>query len=151
MTVLRRFAAAVAVLGLALAGSQAVAQDAARELERLEAAATPGLIDALRRDDPDALIDLQLALAAAYADAGLTDDAIAAYEQALMSMLQFRGQGHPSMADPMTAVGRLADDPSVRLRWLETAQALRIADWGADDPRLVPFAEEIEQARAAIR
>lgn len=134
---------AALITGLLLVPTPALGQSA-------DAVAPSGLSGELRRDDPDALIALQLSLAGIYVQAGLRAEAVAAYEQALMSILQFRGQGHLSMADPMTAVGRLASDPLVALRWLETAQTVRAAHWGADDPRLIPFAREIEAARAAM-
>ena len=53
---------------------------AAGDLEGLRAAsADQVLIDRLRASDPETLIAFQLALAQAYAEAGLRDEAVAAY------------------------------------------------------------------------
>ena len=56
----------------------------------------------VQRDQNNALIRVE---AQAYAEAGLRDEAVAAYEQALMSMMMFRGQGHMSMAEPLATPG----------------------------------------------
>lgn len=169
-TIRRRAAAALAVaaLGLGMGGWGPAAEarawaetppgsleSAARALDAgdlqalSEAARDPGLVEALRGSDPDTLIELQLALAAAYAEAGLKAAAIAAYEQALMSMLQFRGQGHVSMIEPLEAIGRLSDDPQVRARWLDAAFDIRETVWGPGNPNLAPYRETLNAARAA--
>ena len=96
----------------------AVAVDT-RDLPALRAAsADQALINQLRSSDPETLIEFQLALAQAYAEAGLTADAVAAYEQALISMMTFRGQGHISMIEPLEAVAELQVDPAKRAQWL---------------------------------
>lgn len=167
MVDLERFArGAAAALALILAPSPtAAAPDAGTSPVSLEAAAEaldagdlaalsraasdPDLVDALRSGDPDTLIELQLALAAAYAEAGLKAEAIAAYEQALMSMLQFRGQGHITMVEPLEAVAGLSDDAQVRARWLDAAFDIREAVWGPGNPHLEPYRRALNAALAA--
>jgi esterase/lipase superfamily enzyme len=120
------------------------------DLERLRAvSADPGLLDQLRQSDPDTLIAFQLALARAYAEANLPDEAIAAYQQALISILQFRGQGDISMAEPLEAVGRLTTAPATKAQWLMTAFEIREAVWGRGNPNLSPYREELNAARTA--
>ena len=151
------------VLGLTAAGP-VLAQDApspvslevlaqaldAGDLQALQSAASdPVLLDTLRQSDPDILIDLQLALAQAYAAAGLRDEAILAYQDALVSMLQFRGQGDLTMAEPMTAIARLSEDPAVRAQWLLYAYDIRESVLGLGNPTLQPFRAELNTARLA--
>ncbi len=113
------------------------------------AASDTALIDSLRQTDPDTLIEFQLSLAEAYRDAGLRNEAIRAYEQALVSILQFRGQGHISMAEPMEAVAALAEAPAARAQWLLSAFDIREAVWGRGNPNLVPYLTELNAARVA--
>lgn len=84
-----------------------------------------GMTAHLRRADPDDLIDLQLRAARTYAAEGLTDAAIAAYETALLSILQFRGQGHIDLAQPMVEVARLSEATAVQIAWLAGAAEIR--------------------------
>ncbi|CAN5266295.1 hypothetical protein BH10PSE1_BH10PSE1_14640 [soil metagenome] len=105
------------------------------------------LIDQLRASDPDTLIAFHLSLAKAYADAGLNDDAVAAYVQALITILQFKGQGDISMAEPMEAVARLTTDPAKKADWLLKAYDIREAVWGANNPNLATYRAELDTAR----
>lgn len=113
------------------------------------ASADQALIDRLRTSDPETLIEFQLALAQAYAEAGLTDEAVAAYEQALMSMMMFRGQGHISMAEPLEAVAALQTDPAKRAQWLKAAYDIRERVWGQNNPHLLPYRDTLNAAREA--
>lgn len=113
------------------------------------AAADPALLQGLRQSDPDTLIEFQLALAAAYAEAGLKDEAIRAYEAALVSILQFRGQTHETMIAPLTAVALLASDPAVKARWLLSAYEIRETIWGPSSLHLAPYRDELNAARTA--
>ncbi|CAN5145700.1 hypothetical protein BH10PSE2_BH10PSE2_06060 [soil metagenome] len=122
----------------------------AHDLATLRAASSDqALIGQLRASDPDTLIAFHLALAQAYADAGLEDDAIAAYTQALIAILQFRGQGDISMAAPMEAVARLADDPATRADWYLKAFDIRETVWGRDNPNLATYRTQLNAARVA--
>lgn len=111
------------------------------------ASADQVLIDRLRSGDPGTLIEFQLALAQAYAEAGLTEEAVAAYEQALMSMMMFRGQGHISMAEPLEAVAGLQIDPAKRAQWLKAAFDIRERVWGATNPNLAVYRQTLNTAR----
>lgn len=123
----------------------------AGDLTALRAAsADQALIDRLRTSDPETLIEFQLALAQAYAEAGLTDDAVAAYEQALMSMMMFRGQGHISMAEPLEAVAALQIDPAKRAQWLKAAFDIRERVWGQTNPNLAAYRQTLNAARAEV-
>lgn len=130
---------------------EAVAQAMdAGDLDALRAAAADEeLLNQLRQADPDLLIAFQLALADAFADAGLTGEAIDAYQQALISILTFRGQGDISMAEPMTAVARLTDDPPTRAQWLLSAYDIREGVLGVGNPNLAPWRDELNTARIA--
>jgi hypothetical protein len=123
----------IALIALGLAAAFAVearAQDS-------KAVMQPGVVGELGQTDPDALIASQLWLAEVYEREGQADAAIRAYEGALLSILQFRGQGHPSMVAPMVSVARLAQDPETRMRWLTTALRIAASDW--DGPvRMLP-------------
>lgn len=126
----------------------AVAVDT-RDLPALRAAsADQALINQLRTTDPETLIEFQLALAQAYAEAGLTSEAVAAYEQALMSMMLFRGQGHISMAEPLEAVAALQTDPAKRAQWLKAAFDIRERVWGQTNPNLAVYRQTLNTARA---
>ena len=149
----------IALLGLA---SPAMAQTAqpvsleavavavdTRDLPALRAAsADQALINQLRSSDPETLIEFQLALAQAYAEAGLRDEAVAAYEQALMSMMLFRGQGHISMAEPLEAVAALQTDAAKRAQWLKAAFDIRERVWGQTNPNLAVYRQTLNTARA---
>ena len=113
------------------------------------AAADTALLEQLRQADPNLLIEFQLSLAAAFAEAGLKTEAIDAYQQALISILQFRGQGDISMAEPMTAVARLTDDQAVRAQWLLSAYDIREGVLGTGNPNLNPWRDELNLARVA--
>ena len=112
--------------------------------------ADEALIGALRNSDPDTLIELQLSLAAAYAEAGLKGEAIASYEQALTSILAFRGQGHPSMIEPLEAVAALSDAPEDKAAWLLAAFDIREVILGVGNPQLLPYREALDAARARV-
>lgn len=164
-------AAAVVVAGSGLSGP-AWAQDAVptaaatTQLVSLEAVATAvetgdlatlrqasqdqQLLGQLAISSPDTLIEFQLALAQAYADAGLRQDAIEAYQQALISILRFRGQGDLSMAEPMEEIARLAESPSEKARWFSAAFDIRERVWGGTNPNLVPYREQANAARQAV-
>lgn len=130
---------------------EAVAQAMdAGDLDALRAAAADAeLLNQLRALDPDLLIAFQLALADAFAQAGLKGEAIDAYQQALISILTFRGQGDISMAEPMTAVARLTDDPAIRAQWLLSAWDIREGVFGVGNPNLQPWRDELNTARLA--
>lgn len=113
------------------------------------AAADAELLNQLRALDPDLLIAFQLALADAFAQAGLKGEAIDAYQQALISILTFRGQGDISMAEPMTAVARLTDDPEVKAQWLLSVWDIREGVFGVGNPNLQPWRDELNAARLA--
>lgn len=128
----------------------AAAVDAGDLVALRAASADRALTDRLRTSDPDTLIEFQLALAQAYAEAGLTDEAVAAYEQALMTMMVFRGQGHISMAEPLEAVADLQIDPAKRAQWLKAAFDIRERVWGAANPNLAVYRQTLNAARAGI-
>ncbi|NBW07023.1 MAG: alpha/beta hydrolase [Caulobacteraceae bacterium] len=111
--------------------------------------ADQSLIGQLRSSDPDTLIAFHLALAQAYAEAGLKDEAIKAYQDALTAILQFRGQGDISMAAPMEAVARLSDTPAKKAQWLLTAYDLREGVWGRGNGNLKPYLDELNAARVS--
>ncbi len=111
--------------------------------------ADQSLIGQLRSSDPDTLIAFHLALAQAYAEAGLKDEAIKAYQDALTAILQFRGQGDISMAAPMEAVARLSDTPARKAQWLLTAYDLREGVWGRGNQNLKPWLDELNAARVS--
>lgn len=115
-----------------------------------QAVSDRSLLDRLAASSPDTLIDFQLALAVAYADAGLNQDAIEAYQQALISILRFRGQGDLSMAEPMEAIARLAQSPDEKARWYSTAFEIRERVWGGTNPNLVPYRDQANAARALV-
>ena len=129
-------AAAAAVDSGDLTALQSISTDAA-------------LLDLLRQTDPEALIEVQMALADAYAVAGLRTEAVQAYQQALTSILAFRGQGDISMAEPMTAIARLATDPAVKAQWFLSAYDVREAVWGRGNTNLAPYRVELNAARVA--
>lgn len=121
------------------------------DLETLrQASQDRALLDQLAASSPDTLIEFQLALAGAYADAGLKQDAIEAYQQALVSILRFRGQGDLSMAEPMEAIARLAESPSEKARWFSTAFDIRERVWGATNPNLDPYRDQANAARRVV-
>lgn len=121
------------------------------DLDALRAAsADQTLIDRLRAGDPETLIAFQLALALAYAEAGLRDEAVTAYEQALMSIMMFRGQGHMSMAEPLEAVAALQTDPAKRAQWLKAAFDIRERVWGQTNPNLAVYRQTLNTARAEV-
>lgn len=135
------FLIALIAFGLATAfASGARAQDSKAFVH------APGVVGDLGQTDPDALIASQLWLAELYERDGLIDEAIQTYEAALMSILQFRGQGHASMADPMVRVARLTEDPETRVRWLEAALRIREVTWEAGDGRLIALRMELARA-----
>ena len=107
---------------------------------------TPGVVGTLGQTNPDALIASQLWLADQYEREGLTDEAIRTYEAALLSILQFRGQGHASMAEPMVRVARLTQDPETRMRWLESALRIREVDWDIGEARRMALRMELRRA-----
>ena len=111
-------------------------------------ASDQALLDQLQATDPESLIEFHLALAQAYADAGLEDEALEAYQAALVAISRIRGRGHLSMADPMIAVARLTDDPAVRANWFENAYRIRRNHLGRAHPTLSPYLEEVNAARA---
>lgn len=119
------------VLGLALVfAGEARAQDSKAVVQ------PPGVVGELGQTSPDALITSQLWLAEVYEREGQADAAIRTYEAALLSILQFRGQGHLSMVAPMVSVARLTRDPETRLRWLEAALRIAASSWDAKARRL---------------
>lgn len=111
----------------------------------------PGVVGELGQTSPDALIASQLWLAEVYERDGRGDAAIRAYEAALLSILQFRGQGHPSMVVPMVSVARLTQDPATRVRWLESALRIREVTWEAGDGRLTALRMAFELASEGRR
>lgn len=111
--------------------------------------ADQSLIGQLRSSDPDTLIAFHLALAQAYAEAGLKDEAIKAYQDALTAILQFRGQGDISMAAPMEAVARLSDTQAKKAQWLLTAYDLREGVWGRGNQNLKPYLDALNAARVS--
>lgn len=118
------FLLALIVLGLAVAfAGEARAQDSKAVVQ------PPGVVGELGQASPDALITSQLWLAEVHEREGQSDAAIRTYEAALLSILQFRGQGHPSMVAPMVSVARLTRDPETRLRWLEAALRIAASGW----------------------
>jgi len=135
------FLFALIVLGLAVAFAGEVrAQDSKAVVH------PPGVVGELGQTNPDALIAWQLWLAELYEREGLIDEAIQTYEAALLSILQFRGQGHVSMADPMVRVARLTRDPETRVRWLGSALRIREVTWEAGDSRLIALRMELARA-----
>ena len=135
------FLFALIALGLAVAFAGEVrAQDSKAVVH------PPGVVGELGQTNPDALIASQLWLAEVYESEGLIDEAIQTYEAALLSILQFRGQGHVSMADPMVRVARLTRDPETRVRWLGSALRIREVTWEAGDSRLIALRMELARA-----
>ncbi len=125
------FLIALIALGLAVAfAGEARAQDSKAVVQ------PPGVVGELGQTSPDALVASQLWLAEVYEREGQADAAIRAYESALLSILQFRGQGHPSMVAPMVSVARLTHDPATRTRWLTTALRIAASGWDAPVRRL---------------
>ena len=140
------FLIALIALGLAAAlAGEARAQDSKAVVH------PPGVVGELGQTDPDALIASQLWLAELYEREGLVDEAIQTYEAALLSILQFRGQGHVSMAEPMVRVARLTEDPETRVRWLEAALRVRQVTWEAGDGRLTALRMELARASEGRR
>ncbi len=126
--------------------AEAVAASDMRALQYIAADQT--LLDQLQATDPEALIEFHLALAQVYEDAGLPDEALEAWQAALLSISRIRGRGHISMADPMRAVARLTDDPAVRATWYENAYRIRRNHLGRAHPTLRPYLAELNAARA---
>jgi len=106
----------------------------------------PGVVGDLGQTDPDALIASQLWLAELYEREGLIDAAIQTYEAALLSILQFRGQGHGSMVEPMVRVARLTEDRETRVRWLESALWIREVGWDTGEARRTALRMELARA-----
>lgn len=106
----------------------------------------PGVVGELGQTSPDALIASQLWMAEAYERKGLIDQAIRTYEEALLSILQFRGQGHVSMAEPMVRVAQLTQDPEIRVRWLESALRIREIGWDTGEARRTALRMELVRA-----
>ncbi len=132
---------ALFVVGLVLLGAgESRAQDSKMMSH------TPGVVGELGQTSPDALIASQLWMAEAYEREGLIDEAIQTYEAALLSILQFRGQGHASMAEPMVRVARLTQDPETRMRWLESALRIREVSWDTGDARRMALRMELRRA-----
>lgn len=126
--------------------AEAVAASDLRTLQYI--AADQALLDQLQATDPDSLIEFHLALAQVYEDAGLEDEALEAWQAALVSISRIRGRGHISMADPMRAVARLTDDPAIRATWYENAYRIRRNHLGRAHPTLAPYLAELNAARA---
>lgn len=120
----------------------------AGDLDRLGVLASdPGLSQQLAATDPDTLIELRLAVARAFAEAGRTRDAVAAYNQALLDIVRFRGQGDVSLAEPMEELAALASDPGRRADWLGRAFEIRETVWGRGNPNLRPYLIELNGVR----
>ncbi len=132
---------ALFVVGLALLGA---GESRAQDSKMMPQA--PGVVGELGQTSPDALIASQLWRAEAYEREGLIDQAIQTYEAALLSILQFRGQGHASMAEPMVRVARLTQDPEIRVRWLESALRIREVGWDTGDARRMALRMELKRA-----
>lgn len=121
----------------------------ANDLERLQVLATdPVLLQQLAATDPDLLIELNLSVARAFAEAGRNRDALAAYNRALLDIIRFRGQGDISLAEPMEELAGLATEPARRADWLEKAFAIRETIWGAFNPNLATYRDAVNAARA---
>ena len=175
MVIRRLFMAAAAVLVIGASGLAAVpapaqttpnatpaSTDGAVSLEAVAAAldagdldrlkiltSDPVLIQQLGATDPDTLIELHLSVARAYAEAGRTRDAVAAYNQALLDILRFRGQGHISLAEPMEELSALATEPARKADWLGRAFEIRESVWGRGNPNLRPYMIELNRARTS--
>jgi esterase/lipase superfamily enzyme len=119
-------------------GDVAVLRAASRDLPMLQQ---------LRDADPEAFIAFQLALAQAYREAGLIDDAAGAYRLALQVIREVRGANDLSLADPLVDLARLQSDPAERLDGLEQAYLIREAVLGAAHPTLVPYRSELDAVR----
>jgi len=144
--------------------TSARAQDAAApDLARVAEAVDRGDVAALRavsRDlaflqqlrlaDVDTFIDVQLALAQAYAEAGQIEEASAAYRLALQIIREERGEDDLSLADPLVALARLEADPSARLEGLEEAYRIRELALGAAHPVLEPYRTELDLIRVEL-
>jgi esterase/lipase superfamily enzyme len=146
---------------LFMAATPAHAQDAeVPDLERVARAVDEGdvamlraasrdlpLLQQLRDADPEAFIAFQLALAQAYREAGLIDDAAGAYRLALQVIREVRGADDLSLADPLVDLARLQTDPAERLDGLEQAYLIREAVLGAAHPTLVAYRSELDAVR----
>ncbi len=122
----------------------------ANDLNRLQVLATdPVLLEQLAATDPDLLIALNLSVARAFAEAGRTREAVAAYNRGLLDIMRFRGQGDISLAEPMEELAALATEPERRADWLEKAFIIRETVWGVANPNLAPYRETVDSARAS--
>ena len=122
----------------------------ANDLDRLQALATdPVLLEQLAATDTDLLIELNLAVARAFAEVGRTREAVAAYNRGLLDIMRFRGQGDISLAQPMEELAALATEPARRADWLEKAFVIRETVWGVANPNLAAYREAVDAARAA--
>lgn len=101
----------------------------------------------LREADADTFIEVQLALAQAYADTSQNEEAAAAYRLALQIIREERGEDDLSLADPLAALARLETDPSARLDGLEEAYRIRELAVGAAHPVLHPYRAELDVVR----
>ncbi len=120
----------------------------ANDLDRLQTLATdPVLLEQLAATDTDILIELHLSVARAFAEAGRTRDAVAAYNRGLLDIMRFRGQGDISLAGPMEELAALATEPMRRADWLEKAFIIRESVWGAANPNLATYREAVDSAR----
>ena len=139
---------AVAEAGVSLE-AVAAALDAG-DLDRLQTLASdPVLLEQLAATDTDLLIELQLSVARALAEAGKGREALATYNRALLDILRFRGQGHISLAEPMEEVAALAVEPARKADWLERAFNVREIVWGRGNPNLIPYRDAVNSARLA--
>lgn len=105
------------------------------------------LLQQLRDTDADTFIEFQLALAEAYAEAGLVQDATAAYRLALQVIREERGEDDISLADPLVALARLQTDPVARVEGLEQAYLIRETIMGPAHAALVGYRTELDAAR----
>ncbi len=108
------------------------------------------LLQALRNADPEAFIAFQLALALAYQDAGLIQEASGAYRLAIQVIGEVRGEDDLSLADPLVALARLQTDPAELLDGLEQAYRIREAVLGPAHPTLVPWRTELDAVRLEV-
>lgn len=109
-----------------------------------------GLQEQLRRFDPDAVIEFHLALATAYRDAGLTQEARAAYRVVLQMIDEIRGSDDLSRADPMTELALLTSDPAERYALLQQAFSLRQTALGAGHRLLFSYRIDLDAALVAL-
>lgn len=153
----------IAMMVLCVASTGARAQEAGPDLQRVAAAVDQGdiivlravsrdlpLLQQLRDSDVDTFIAFQLALAQAYRDAAQIQDAVAAYQLAIQVIREARGDSDLSLADPLVAVARLQIDPAARQDGLEEAYRIRSEVVGAAHPTLVPYRQELDQARDVL-